>query len=236
MTTEAAMLELKCRNCGSQLAPEDISPQLAAARCRHCHALFALPATVLKPAAALPRPEISLPRGYRMDHAAGGVQITRRWLTPATWFLLFFAIIWNGFMVGWNTIAFTQGLWFMSAFSILHVAVGVGIAYLVAAQFLNTTTIRCDRGTLTIHHGPLPWRGNQSLSTHEVRQLYCTEKITHGKNGSSSAYALHAVLANQQRKTLLKGLGEADQAVFIEQQIEKHLRLVDQPVDGEYGR
>lgn len=230
------MLELKCRNCGSQLSPEDISPQLAAARCRHCNALFALPTTVLQPAAPLPRPEVVLPKGFRVDRTARGFQISRRWLTPATWFLLFFAIVWNGFNVVWNSIALTQGLWFMSAFSLFHVAVGVGLAYFVAAQFFNTTTIRCEDGTLTIHHGPLPWRGNQSLATHEIRQLYCTEKITHGKNGSSTNYALHAVLANQQRKTLLNGLGEADQAVFIEQQIEKHLRLVDQAVAGEYGR
>jgi hypothetical protein len=38
------------------------------------------------------------------------------------------------------------------------------------------------------------------------------------------------------RETLVKGLTDADQALYIEQELERHLRIQDQPVAGELPR
>ncbi|MEM1084840.1 MAG: hypothetical protein AAGI48_12080 [Verrucomicrobiota bacterium] len=230
----SALIELKCRNCGSQLSPENISAELSAARCTHCNALFALPASVVsKPIA---RPQAPLPSGFEIHTAGNGVQITRRWRSARVWFLLFFAIFWNGFLVVWHGIAISQGQWLMSAFGLIHTAVGVGLIYTVAAMFLNSTVIRCENNRILVHHGPLPWKGNKTMATEEIEQLYCTEKITRSKNGTSTRYRIEAVLKGNRRETLLKGVDNPDQALFIEQQLEKALGIVDRPVDGEHGR
>lgn len=225
------LVELKCTNCGSVLDPADISPQIAAARCRHCHSLFALPAATTQ---AIPRGQVGLPPRFTMAEEAGELVIRRRWFDHSAWILLFFAVFWNGFLIVWHTIALTQGQWFMSAFALLHTAIGIGILYFLAATFFNTTTIRAGRDELEIHHGPIPWRGNQRLDATRLTQIFCREKIRHGKNGPSTTYEVEAIFNGNHRRTILKSLRQADQAIFIEQQIEKHLRIPDQRVEGDF--
>lgn len=231
--TADRLIELKCRNCGSQLAPEDISPQLAAARCRHCNALFAIPASGPQ---TIPRPEEPLPKGFTIERGMDSVTITRRWLTPAAWFLLFFAVIWNGFMIVWHALALGSGMWFMSAFGLIHTGVGLFLIYTVLGLFLNTTVIRATPFEILVSIGPVPWKGNKRIAADAVEQFYCKEKVTRGKNGATSTYQVEAVLRGNLRETLAGGFPEPGQALFVEQEIERHLRIKDVPVAGEHGR
>lgn len=229
-----SLIELKCANCGSQLSPEDISPQLAAARCRHCNALFAIPSAAGP--APIGRPEVTLPPRFQIDSDMDSLRITRKWLSPSAFFLLFFAIFWNGFMIVWHTIALGTGMWIMSAFGLIHTGVGIGLIYVVLAKFLNTTVITANKFELSVRSGPLPWRGDRQIEANQVRQLYCKEKVTHGKHGSSASYAVEAVMKDNTRQALAQGFENADQALFVEQQIERHLAIADVPVAGEHGR
>lgn len=231
----AELIELKCRNCGSALSPADISPQLSAARCPHCHSLFAI-AIPASPAAAqpLPRPEAALPARFSIHREGPDLVISRRWFSHVVWPLIFFAILWNGFLVVWHGIALASGMWFMSVFGLIHTAVGIGLIYFIIATFCNQTVIRAGSGRLRIQHGPVPWRGNQDLASSELHQLFCREKITRGKNGTSTTYQLEAVLRGNTRKTLLKNLPEPEHAIYLEQQLERFLGLTDQRVHGEF--
>lgn len=227
-------IELKCRNCGSQLKPEDISPNLAAARCHHCNALFALPLSA--GGRVIPRPEVPLPPKFRMEERMDGLVVTRRWLDASAYFLLFFAVFWNGFMLVWNAISLFQGIWIMSAFGLIHTAVGLFLIYKVLSMFLNSTAVKVGYDSVEVVIGPVPWKGNKRLPKAEVEQLYCIERISRSKNGTTSAYDVEAVLKGNRRETLVKGLPRHDQALFIEQQLERHLGIKDTPVTGEYGR
>jgi len=233
MTAPPSLTDLKCRNCGAALSAADISPQLGAARCGHCRSLFALPASS---PASIPRPEAPLPTAFTMKTLGDTLVITRRWRNLSAWFLLFFALFWNGFLVVWHGIALSTGAWFMSAFGLIHTGVGLFLIYYVAAQFLNSTVIRASSRGLESKTGPLPWKGDRQLGAATVSQLYCTEKVHRSKNGSSTSYGVEAVLPGNRRDTLVRGLPEADQALFIEQQLERHLALADVPVAGEHGR
>ncbi len=227
------LIELKCRNCGSPLSPENISPQLAAARCPHCRALFAIHADGPPP---VPKPDVPLPKGFSLREYGGSLEITRRWIGPAAFFLLIFALFWNGFMIVWHGIALSQGEWIMSAFGLIHTAVGIGVAYFTLALFINTTRIRAGLGKIEVRHGPLPWKGNKTISSVDIPQLYCMEKIIRGKNGTSSRYRIEAILPDNRRETLVDGFTDSDHALYVEQQLERHLRISDQPVAGGYGR
>lgn len=228
------LVELKCHNCGSQLKPEDISPQLAAARCHHCNALFALP--VGAGGRMIARPEVTLPPKMRIEERMDGVIITRRWLDAKAWFLLFFAVFWNGFMLVWNGIAIFQGIWLMAAFGLLHTGVGLVLIYSVLGMFLNSTTVKIGYGEVEVKIGPVPWKGNKTLQKHELEQFYCMEKVKHSRNGSTVAYNVEAVLRGNRRETLVTDLTSHDQALYIEQQLERRLGISDTPVAGEYGR
>ncbi len=163
-------------------------------------------------------------------------------------FLLFFAIAWDSFLVGWYWLL-TSGPFggangmpgpfklIFFVFPIAHVAVGVGLTYFVLAGLLNSTVVRVADGMLSVRHGPIPWRGNLDLPTDEIEQIYCQNKLHHSRNDdghttTSMQYEVHAVISSQKKK-LLGGLLEADQALFVEQRLERFLNLEDRPVPGE---
>ncbi len=231
--------ELRCKSCGATIGPENFVERLAMARCGHCGAVFAvsgLPTPAGAAAAPRPRVKVPMPRGIRVEELGGMLEIRRRWFGPAFIFLAFFCVFWNGFMIFWHAMALSMGAWFMSLFGLLHTAVGIGLAWFTLAGLLNTTTIRARRGLVEITSGPIPCGGNATLSTDDLAQLYCKESVSHSKNGTSYSYQVLAVTKANVRKTLLKGLNEADQALFIEQELERFLGIEDRPMPGEIAR
>lgn len=233
------LIELKCKNCGSQLAPEDFSPQLYAVRCPHCNALYAI--STPQPNTGTPtqvptRAEVPLPKHTTLSIQGGDLLIVRKWITGGTFFLLFFCILWNGFIFVWQREAISDRNWTMSAFGLIHAAVGIGIAYAVLTSFINNTTIKANHARLSITHGPLPWKGNKTIPRDTVRQIYCKEITRRSKNGPRVSYNIETCSEKNHRDTLVKGLSDPDQALFVEQQIEKHLGIKDTFVSGEIPR
>jgi hypothetical protein len=84
-----------------------------------------------------------------------------------------------------------------------------------------------------VRHGPLPSPGNRRVFTSDLKQLYCTEKLHRHKNSCSTTYELQAQLRDGQKLTLLSGLDQLDQALYVEQQVEQHLRIPDQRMPEE---
>jgi hypothetical protein len=236
--------ELECISCGAPILAGNVNLDRGLAKCSHCGAIFTIthdaqPTGNVPPVQRPPQPEpidVPMPARFRVEDLGGTLTIEYNWWTPAILFLVFFAVLWNGFMIGWHTIALSTGAWFMSAFGLLHTAVGVGLIYVCLACILNTTTIRVDTGELSIRHKPMPWRGNRSLNSRDIQQLYVKSHVSHSKNGSTTTYQLHAVMSDGRREKLLTGLSEQDQALYLEQEIERHLRIEDAPVRGEIPR
>ncbi len=233
------LIELRCKSCGAPLNPENVSAQLAIARCPHCDAVFAIadPSREQGPSSdrAGPRQPVPMPKRIEVLDLGSSLEIRRSWFSPVLFFLVFFCIFWNGFMVVWHVMAIASGAWFMSCFGLLHTAVGVALAYGTIAGFVNRTVIRVGQGILEVRHGPLPWAGNKTFPADEITQLYCKEHVQHGKNGPSVAYSVELIL-NNGRETLVKGLNECEQALYVEQELERFLRIEDKPVRGELPR
>lgn len=231
--------ELRCRNCGAPLAAENVVEHLSMARCSHCNAVFALepdgPIAAGAGQAAL-RPQVAMPSGIKVEDVGTALQISRRWFNVSAFFLLFFSIFWNGFMLVWHGIAISSGAWIMSAFGLLHTAVGVGVAYATAGMFLNTTYVRVGNGMIEVKTEPVPWWGNKWLTADDISQFYCMEQVHRGKNGTSYTYDVMCLRNDGVRDTLVQGLQDSTQALFIEQELERFLGIKDQPVDGELRR
>lgn len=159
----------------------------------------------------------------------------RSWYSHQLFFLAFFCVFWDGFMINWYYMILgaesSPGAMFL-VFPLLHVAVGVGLTYRTLAGFLNKTWITVADGEVTVRHGPLPWLGNRKVPPGEIQQLYC-EQIK-GKNGHSSSYTLSAVLRDGRKIDLIKSLPNAAQVLYFEQRIEEHLGIEPAPVAGEF--
>lgn len=234
-------MQVHCPTCKSPIRSDDMNLSNMVAKCRDCHALFALGPLVAResppPLAHRVRPTIPTPTGYTIDDA-DGLQINRRWFTPMIVFLAFFCIAWDAFLIFWYFLAFTMnGPWIMKVFPIVHVAVGLALTYYVLASLLNTTTLLIRDGVLQVRHAPLPWWGQQSLPSDEIAQVFVQQDQSYGRHGRVQfQYSVSAVMKSGLKMPILTGLPDADQAQFVEQRIESYLGITDQPVAGELPR
>ena len=187
------------------------------------------PATRLRPL----RPQ---PRDVKFTKDGNSLKFSWQWYSCQYIFLAFFCIAWDSFLCFWYGMAISdQGTpWIMIVFPIFHVAVGVGLTYYTLAGFINRSTVRVDRDSFSVRHGPLPWYGSLDIPISDLQQLYTQEK--RGSSDSATTYQLNAVLKNGRKLKLLPNLDSPDVGFFIEQQIENWLNIEDQTVRGEMPR
>ncbi|MBU1068767.1 hypothetical protein KJ975_04280 [Myxococcota bacterium] len=226
--------EIQCSNCAAPLAPDAIDMSRAMAHCRYCGAVFSI-RSVPSGDGDDPRvrPLVAMPKGITLLEQGDSLEIVHRWFSSKYIFMAFFCLVWNGIIFVWHADALSSGNWFNSFFGLGHTAVGIGLSYTTLAGFLNKTVIRLREGHLDITHGPIPWLGGQSLQAGDLEQFFCKENVIQDKNGPYITYQVHAVQRNRTRVLLLKNLGSADQALYVEQEMERFLHLRDRPVEGE---
>lgn len=177
---------------------------------------------------------VGLPAKMKLVPDGMGLIITRRWFGWQTIFLTVFAIFWDSFLVFWYAIVAKEGAGLVFVlFPIFHVIAGVVITYLALAGWLNTTRVSINFEKITVISGPLPFLNNRAVESSAIRQLYSKERITRSRNGTTSHYDVHAILADERNIKLAGGLESSEQAVFLEQEIEKYLGIKDVPVKGE---
>lgn len=167
------------------------------------------------------------------------LSIIVRWYSPMAFFLLFFSLFWNGFLVVWYSLALSgDGPLMMALFPLLHVGVGVFLAYYTACLFFNKTYIDVDANLLTVVHKPLPWwKGNRKLNTLDIRQLYVKENKSSSKNGTSYTYALRAKMNDGTDKEVLAlDTLPSEQVLELEDKLERFMGINETPVTGEYGK
>lgn len=150
--------------------------------------------------------------------------------------LLFFALIWNLFLVFFYSGLIASGAPLIAfLFPLLHVAAGIGIGHQALTMLFNKTKIIVADGYLSIEHSPIPaFTGNKTYYTHEIDQIYTKEKS--GSKGSIY-YQLRAKLANGKDVKLFSDQNlDRSRAHELEQLIEEHIGITNAPVKGEHPR
>lgn len=184
-----------------------------------------------------PRFDMSLPHGMKMESTAHGIMLTLSWFTWAAFVLLPFCLVWNGFLVFWYGLAFRHGTpWIMILFPILHVTAGLWLIYFTLSLFFNSTRISAEGAILRIRHYPLPWPGNHVLDSKRIAQLFCMEIINRRKGNTVYSYEVWAALTDADSMKLTGGELTLEQALFIEQKLERAMGIEDRAVPGEIQR
>jgi hypothetical protein len=168
-----------------------------------------------------PKPAVAIPDKLQVEDRGGELRITWKWFTWGVLLLIPFCIAWNAFLVGWYSIAIgaphgaPAGIQIiMLLFPIAHVAVGLGLLYFCVLLLFNRTVVRVSYGELQLWHGPLPVPGNHRIPVDEIAQLYIRHEHKQGNQGNSShTYPL---------------------IVPLEQLVEEHLGIRDEPVASEH--
>ncbi|MGB0523543.1 MAG: hypothetical protein ACPGJS_11320, partial [Flammeovirgaceae bacterium] len=174
---------------------------------------------------------------YQITEEGGELIISYRWMACQAYFLVFFCLFWNGFLVFWYTMAGASGNVLMMVFPIIHVAVGVGLTYYTICLFVNRTYIRVSKEEIGISFAPLPWKGAKTVSVKDIVQFYVKEKVSSGKNGTNYSYELWMRDKKGMDKKFASGpsINSVDDAKFLEKKIEQFLGIQDYQVDGEHA-
>lgn len=242
-------MQIQCRSCHAQILADDISLDLALAKCRQCHAVFDFTDQVKMAAppakAKRDRGEVPMPSAFAVDESASGLTIVRRWARGPAWFFLFFSGFWN-LIVSIFVVAAAGGGFkdesggaadgcFIWLFLTPFILVGLGTGWAALALLLNRTRIEVRKGEISVKHGPVPWPGAKTLRTEELDQLYCTEYVAYTQNKVPQyRFALHALMKSGDRDKVAQGMETPEQGVFLEHLLEKHLGIEDRPVEGEH--
>lgn len=234
-------MDLSCPHCGRAYPTADISLELGVALCRSCdvatdlHTLRAtapVPPSVLSPAALFEPPALAQARPVSISEEVRGpdLELSYRWFSPIAFFLIFFLVAWDSFLVFWYASAVGIGSFtggggfglFAGLFALPHTAVGIGLTYFTLALFVNRTIVRVGSGRVAVHHGPLPWRGNQELSTQGVRGLRVIEQVTTSNRNRTITWDVHLV-QDGVSVPLLTGLDEQEKARWLAGRIGREL-------------
>ena len=181
------------------------------------------------------RPKVTTPAVIKIEKDGQSARIVQRWFSLKYVPMAFFCVAWDAFLCFWYSMAFQGNApWIFIVFPIVHLAVGIGLTYSTLCGFINRTVLEVSRDELAVWFEPLPWLGEKTLKTADLKQLYCKEKVTRGENSTTSQYQLYAVTRDDKEIQLLSSLDSPDVALFFEQQIEGWLKISDRPVVGEY--
>ena len=171
----------------------------------------------------------------KVERSHGDLLITRKWYVWVHWIVTGFCLFWDGLLV----LVFQQVLkedpvpWAFVALQLGHLATALLLTYYVAVGFLNKTVIEVSGGKLTVRHGPLPWtRRNVELPVDNLAQFFV---LAQPNWEGTFYYQLCCVLKDGEKVLVLPHAANHRGLKFLEQTLEAHIGLRDQPVDGELG-
>lgn len=172
-------MQVQCPSCRELLRAEDMNLEHLVGRCRKCHSLVNLrdylPAS--EPQGLADHSQHltdAIPEKIAVEDTGSQVCFRWRWYSWSIWFLVFFCITWDSFLIFWYSLAIVNpGMpWLFFVFPIAHVAVGIGLTYYTLAALFNSTTVTVDHEAVRIRHGPIPWPGNVTLPVEEIMRLH----------------------------------------------------------------
>lgn len=227
--------DYRCTRCASSIAAERVDVARQIATCVACNNLVDLApqiaaaqtASAQAMAAAAPRPKarppVSLPPGMAMTQGPSGLVLTRRWLRGKHFVMLAVlmpltaALAW-----AWQTRGFEGWMGFAAFFL-------ASWDFMLVSMFVNSTTITIGEREIDVRHGPLPslFYTARRVPVADVEQLFAAP--------FGALFEVGVVLRDKTRVPLVRPVVSEEQALFVEQQIERRLGLVDVEVAGELG-
>jgi hypothetical protein len=146
----------------------------------------------------------------------------------------FFALIWNLFMVPFYIAVLGSSEWLMGVFLLPFTAVGFGAAYFWAANKFNLTTIKVEGDMLSTHQFPFPTRKKRLMHVESIEQLWVERTVPYEEN-DQPVICFSVMLSRQDGQTinLVPHMHTPEQALWVEQQVEDCLGIVDIEVPGE---
>jgi hypothetical protein len=227
--------ELTCPNCSTAIPPDRINVQEMVAACPTCAHVFRFASLLSEALPQVPKPAapLALPTGIEVQRELSTLQLSIAWrAVRSKWFMTIFAILWDLFLIPFIVTA-VSGNTEVALFISLHFAVAVGITFYVIALWVNSTKIRVDGSGIDVRHTPIPvpFTPRHFIPAQDIAQFYVEEYVLSRTNGRPDiTFALRIKTKNGKDLRLVPGFTDVSGALYLEQEIEKFLKIEDQPI------
>jgi hypothetical protein len=188
-----------------------------------------------------PRDAIIADAGMTIRQSGSNLEIEKRWFGRSTVRNTVFSVIWLGFIGGmmWSWHMRPGGSPSASLypdlpdlallFQLPLLGFGVVFAYRNVADWLNRTFVTVSGESLTIRHGPLPWRRGIVIAIADIQQFQVKKSslVRRGRGPGQyvDTFEVHAVLRDGRSNMLVTGFDMPNQAQQLKQEIENYLAL-----------
>lgn len=226
-------MQLNCRSCGVVVPAENIDLPTSTAKCASCAAVFSFAGEVLVPRERVGRPEHMSVTGTEPVVVVWRQVDPQKAALSAGVGVLFIALM------GWFVWQADPPL---DAGRLALIGGAVLVSFVPnVASFVNRVTLTIGRSEVVRTTGPIPvWKGTVRVPSSAVAQVFCVQKTRYVTNSKSrdNGRPIHSWAVVVKRKdggpevTLVEGLQDARHGVFLEQTIERHLRVEDKQVAG----
>ena len=229
-------IQINCIECNLPIEADNLNLDRCIAKCANCHTVFDF--TKQLENAPKNRPEVAMPDNIEVLQLKNELDVSLQWWSSENkpTFLIFFTLFWNSIVSIFVIVGLLTGEWMMLLGISIHLTIGLGLAYYLLCKYFNKTIFRVTRNYLTTQHRPLPvpFYGPKDVSIDDIDQFYCKEYVAATQNKRPVyAYAVYLITNTGKEIKILKGLDTPQQALYVEQEVEKFLGLVDRKVRGE---
>jgi hypothetical protein len=238
-----------CPSCGAPVTEADLDPALDAGKCTNCWTVFSLAHTTGDNAKdevpgattkGTTREKMDLPARFRLEPTRDALAVSFGDNPIVGILLLLFVVPWFGSMaVLMAFLFFAEGgsAVLLALLTVPNVLIAVVVSYFGFRVFANRTRIFADRSELKVTVGPLPPTTKHRFPAAEVDQLFCIPHRHVNKSGSvRRSYTVMLRTKSGRDVELIQDLWEGRHALYLEQEIERRLRIVDRPMPGELPR
>ena len=231
-------MKIICSVCQKEIEVANIDQARRVIKCDECNSINEIDSQA-KSVENVKRTEVALPKRFRLKECENCLKMEYLWRSSQLIFLTPFTIAWIIIPILYysNTLQIDSNL-LIRFYMILHVFLGIGLIYYCLGGFLNKTQILVSKGLLKVKDIPLYFFKNVDISIDKLDQLYAKEKVERGRKRSISwsSFEVHAITKSDENFRLVAGLNNVNQALYIEQELENYLGIIDREVKGEIER
>jgi hypothetical protein len=227
---------LTCPKCDHLISGADINIEKTIAKCSNCHHVFGFSHNSKIGGLV---PELIAPEGIEVLKLRSGLDLNLDWKKTTSKggksFLLAFTFLWNLILLPFVLTIVLSGNWSILLFISLHLAVGLGLLWYMAAIYLNRTSINLSRNHMRIRTVPIriPFSKSGDYELSDIKQFYVSKYTASTSNGVPNyAYALYAIMNNGDKVSMLRGMNRETQH-YIEKELETFLGITNIKVSGE---
>lgn len=234
----SSLLEIDCPSCGVPVHPQHININKSLGKCDSCDNIFSFDRDEFFLDDRPGRPEMIMPEGTDVLPLSDSLDIRINWFKSHSksgfGFLTFFTLMWNGMIGFMASQALASGAAIALAGMSLHIIAGMVMLYWLLSVLINKTDIIVKQDEIRISQSPLknPFKKDRVIKASDLKQLYVTKYVKSTTNGEPNyAYALYAIRNNGRKVKVIDGMNKETQ-LYLEQEIERFLRLPDESVRG----